>query len=135
MWIKADLVPEEFKTEYKLHDKIHNGYIYMEIQKGMYGLPQSGISANKLLKKRLAKDGYLELPKHITCPVQFKLVVDDVGIKSWEKSISIISSMQLKNITRSHWMKMAVFIVAPRWNGTMTNKFLTFPCMDMSKNN
>eukprot|EP00804_Cyclotella_cryptica_P025224 CCRYP_010323-RA/>CCRYP_010323-RA protein AED:0.29 eAED:0.29 QI:0/0/0/1/0/0/3/0/661 len=51
MRIKTDLVPEEFKQVYKLHDKIHNGFIYMEIRRGCYGLPQSGILANKLLKK------------------------------------------------------------------------------------
>jgi len=62
MRIKADLVPEEFKQQYKLHDKIHNGYVYMEIRRGMYGLPQSGMLANKLLKKRLAEDGYFEPP-------------------------------------------------------------------------
>jgi hypothetical protein len=32
----------------------------MEICKGMYGLPQAGILANKLLKKRLAKHRYFE---------------------------------------------------------------------------
>jgi hypothetical protein len=59
----------------------------MEIRRGCYGLPQAGILANKLLKKRLAKHGYFELPhtpglfKHISRPVQFTLVVDDFGIK------------------------------------------------------
>jgi hypothetical protein len=74
MRIKANLVPDEFKDLYKLHDKIHNGFIYMEIRRGCYGLPQAGILANKLLKKRLAKHGYFELPhtpglfKHISRP-------------------------------------------------------------------
>jgi len=59
----------------------------MEIRKGMYGLPQAGILANKLLKKRLAKQGYYELPhtpglwKHISRPIAFTLVVDDFGVK------------------------------------------------------
>ena len=59
----------------------------MEIQKGMYGLPQAGILANKLLRKRLAKHGYFELPhtpgmwRYIARPVWFTLVVDDFGIK------------------------------------------------------
>ena len=59
----------------------------MEIRRGMYGLPQSGVLANKLLKERLATHGYFELPhtpglfKHISRPVQFTLVVDDFGIK------------------------------------------------------
>ncbi|KAL7480901.1 hypothetical protein ACHAW6_006564 [Cyclotella cf. meneghiniana] len=59
----------------------------MEIRRGCYGLPQSGILANKLLKKRMAQHGYFEVPhtpglwKHIHRPVQFTLVVDDFGIK------------------------------------------------------
>ena len=59
----------------------------MEILRGMYGLPQSGILANKLLKKRLAKQGYYELPHtpgiflHETRQIWFTLVVDNFGIK------------------------------------------------------
>ena len=58
----------------------------MEISRGMYGLPQSVILANKLLEKRLAKQGYHELPHtpglflHETRQVWFMLVVDDFGI-------------------------------------------------------
>ena len=59
----------------------------MEISRGMYGLPQSGILANKLLEKWLSKQGYHELPhtpgilRHETRQVWFTLVVDDFGIK------------------------------------------------------
>jgi hypothetical protein len=37
---------------------IHDGYIYAEIQKGMYDLPQSSILANKLLVKQVATHNY-----------------------------------------------------------------------------
>ena len=53
----------------------------------MYGLPQAGILANKLLKERLLQNGYFEVPhtpglfRHKTRPVWFTLVVDDFGIK------------------------------------------------------
>ncbi len=53
----------------------------------MYGLPQAGILANKLLKKRLRHHGYFEQPhtlglsKHVSRPVWFNLCVDDFGIK------------------------------------------------------
>ena len=59
----------------------------MEIWRGMYGLPQSGMLSNKLLKKYLTEYGYNELPhtpglfKHVTGPVLFSLVVNDFGIK------------------------------------------------------
>ena len=53
-------IPDEIKHEYNLKELLVDGWIYVEIRKGMYGLPQAGILANKLLKKRLAKHGYHE---------------------------------------------------------------------------
>ena len=53
----------------------------------MYGLPQAGILANKILKQRLATKGYYEMPhtpglwKHIHRPITFSLVIDDFDIK------------------------------------------------------
>jgi hypothetical protein len=64
-----------------------NDYVYMEICKGMYGLPQAGILANKLLKKHLAKYGYFEQPhtpglwRHESRQIWFNLAVNDFGIK------------------------------------------------------
>ena len=52
----------------------------------MYGLPQSGLLANELLDKRLNKHGYVQskfvpgLWKHKSCPIQFSLTVDDLGV-------------------------------------------------------
>jgi len=73
--------------EYNLHKLIQNDYIYIEVRKGMYGLPQAGILANNLLKERLATAGYSPtrhtpgLWRHKWRPVTFSLVVDDFGIK------------------------------------------------------
>ena len=50
MRIKASLIPKEIMKQYQITDKIHNGYIYMEIRKCMYGLPQSGIINHTQLK-------------------------------------------------------------------------------------
>ena len=49
---------QEFIDLYELQAKVKNGYVYMEIRRRMYGLPQLGILANKLLKECLAADGY-----------------------------------------------------------------------------
>ena len=47
----ADM-PDDVIAKYNLRDKATNdGYIYCEIQKGMYGLPQAGIIAQQLLEK------------------------------------------------------------------------------------
>jgi hypothetical protein len=61
--------------------------VYIEIQKGMYGLPQAGILTNKLLQRNLAKDGYRPTHHkhghwtHNTRLISFSLVVDDFGVK------------------------------------------------------
>jgi hypothetical protein len=57
------------------------------MQRAVWGLPQAGILANKLLCKRLAPHGYYEckqmpgLWKHTSRPISFTLVVDDFGVK------------------------------------------------------
>ena len=72
---------------YDLAPEIKNGYIYMEIQKGISGLPQANILSNKLLKERLVEYSYMEQPhtpglfKHETWQAIFSLVVADFGIK------------------------------------------------------
>ena len=59
MQIKITDIPDEIFAHYKLHEIVtEDGYIYCEIQKGMYGLPQAGIIAQELLQKRLADVGY-----------------------------------------------------------------------------
>ena len=87
MRIPVNIIPECIMLQYNLAPLVHNGFVVVEIRKGMYGLPQAGILANKRLKKHLAKAGYHEAPRtpglfrHETRPVTFCLVVDDFGIK------------------------------------------------------
>ena len=63
----------------------------MEIRNAIYGLPQAGVLANKLLKKRLAPAGYYKMPhnprlwKHVSRPIAFTLVVDYFGVKYGNK--------------------------------------------------
>jgi hypothetical protein len=54
MKMQITLFPADIIEHYRLKEKVLKGYVYVEIQKGMYGLLQAGIHANKLLKERLA---------------------------------------------------------------------------------
>jgi hypothetical protein len=81
-------IPEEILVEFKLRDIVSKeGSIYIKAIRGMYGLPQSGLLANKLLKKTLNKHSYNRskyipgLWKHKWRPVQFTLVGDNFGVK------------------------------------------------------
>ncbi len=61
MWISIELIPQAFIDEYNLLSKVQNGYVYMQIIKGMYGLPQAGMLAKNFLKERLKEWGQSEL--------------------------------------------------------------------------
>ena len=85
--IKIEDIPEEFIKEYKLLRMVHNGWIYFEIVRGCYGLPQSGMLANNLLRTRLNKNGYFEatttrgLWKNQWRTIQLCLIVENFGIE------------------------------------------------------
>ena len=87
MKIKYDTIPAEIIKQYNLQTLVHNGFVYIEVRKGMYGLKQAGVLANKNLEQLLNKDGYVKtkhtpgLWKHLTRPVTFTLCVDDFGVK------------------------------------------------------
>ena len=87
MFIPITSIPDEIITHYKLRDLVHNGRVYIEIRRGMYGLPQAGILAKQQLTRFLATYGYAPvrhtpgLWRHKWCPISFCLVVDDFGVK------------------------------------------------------
>jgi hypothetical protein len=108
-------VPEEIIKQYYLCEKVDNdGYLYIQVQKGMYGLPQAGILAQELLKQRLNKHGYFqnkaipELWTHQTRPISFTLVVDDFGIKY----VGQEHMMHLISILKEHYK------LSEDWKGT-----------------
>jgi hypothetical protein len=87
MRIPITLIPDEIIQEYHLLTFVHKEYVYVRIDKGMYGLPQAGILANQLLAKRLSKHGYFQsrhtpgLWCHTERLIKFTLVVDDFAIQ------------------------------------------------------
>ena len=60
MKIPLNLFPQWTKTQYNLDTHALNNFVYIEMHRAVWGLPQAGILANKLLKKRLAPHGYYE---------------------------------------------------------------------------
>jgi hypothetical protein len=79
--------PKEIIQKYNLNDLAVDGWVYIEIRKGMYGLKQAGLLAYQLLQTRLAPFGYYParhtpgLWLHQTRPISFTLVVDDSVVK------------------------------------------------------
>ena len=87
MILQLSLLTNEIITHYTLKDIADDGYVYCKIQRGMYGLAEAGILANKLLASRFDREGYYQceftpsLWRHTWRPITFTLVVDDFGVK------------------------------------------------------
>ena len=106
MRMKINDLPPEFVALYNLNEIAdQNGTVYMRIQKGMYGLPQAGILAQKLLEQPLNKHDYQQSPitpglwKHDTRPISFTLCVDDFGVKYVGRE----HAEHLRNVLNEHY--------------------------------
>jgi hypothetical protein len=83
--------PQEIIQKYNLNTLTVNGWVYIKIRKGMYGLKQAGLLANQLLQTRLAPFGYYPARHtpgfwlHKTRPISFTLVVDDLAVRYVDK--------------------------------------------------
>ncbi|KAI2502114.1 Reverse transcriptase (RNA-dependent DNA polymerase) [Fragilaria crotonensis] len=86
MRIPISMLPDAIIEQYNLMPLVHNGHVFVEIRRGMYGLPQAGRLANDQLIKFLAPHGYHPAPltpglwTHTSRDILFSLVVDDFGV-------------------------------------------------------
>jgi len=88
MKVHKKFFPQDIWRKYNLAKLVHtDGFIYIKIKKGMYGLKQAAILAYEFLSTLLKNAGYqpitgtLGLWKHVTKPTVFCLCVDDFGVK------------------------------------------------------
>jgi hypothetical protein len=87
MKMPISFFPTWIIEQYNLQKYVLNGFIYLEIRGAIWGLPQAGILANKLLRKHILPHGYYEcantpsLWKYITRPILFTLVVNNFSVK------------------------------------------------------
>ena len=129
-------MPEEVTEHYNLCDKaIPDGYVYCEIQKGMYGLPLAGIIAQQLLEERLKKHGYCQsqttpgLWKHDTRPISFSLVVDDFGVKyvGEENAQHLLDMVRQYNKCLCDWEGERYCGITIKWDYEGRKVHLTMP--------
>ena len=93
MKVKASHIPHDIKIRYNVDDlTTKDGYVYVEIVKGMYGLKNAAILAYDNLKKNLEKFGYYPVQgtvgvwAHRTRRTRFCVCVDDFGVKYFTKA-------------------------------------------------
>ena len=58
MRIPIKYFTQEIQDEYNIMDIVDNGYVYIDILKGVYGLKEAGILAFNYLVENLAPHGY-----------------------------------------------------------------------------
>ena len=88
MFIPINQIPQEIIDHYHLQIIAHKGKVYVEIRRGMYGLPQAGILAENNLSVSLAA---MVIPLFTTHP--------DYGATNGAPSPSAWSSMILASNT------------------------------------
>ncbi len=87
MCIPISMFPAWIVAQYDLLHKVVKGHIYLKMRWAVWGLPQAGILASKLLRKQLAPHGYFKckqtpgLWKHSTRPILFSLAVNNFCAK------------------------------------------------------
>ena len=109
--IPLSAIPQAIIDQYNLEPLAHKGYVYVEIRKGMYGLPQAGRIANDALVLHLASHGYNQsatipgLFTHESRPISFCLVVDDFCIKyvGKEHADHLVETLQSKYTITQDW--------------------------------
>jgi hypothetical protein len=87
MRLSLAIIPDEVIEKYNLRSIAVDGWVYLEIRKGMSGLKQAGLLAKQLLQKRLEPYGYYperHTPGpclHKSRPIAFTLIGDDFAVK------------------------------------------------------
>ena len=124
MKIPLDLFPVWTREQYHLDKHARDGWVYIEMRRAVWGLPQAGILANKRLRRKLAPFGYHEcantpgLWRHESRPITFTLVVDDFGVKFINKSDAdhLITSIKTTYSLTEDWTGNLYCGISLRWD-------------------
>ena len=117
-------IPQEIIDEYKLLNIVDNqGFVYVKIVKGMYGLNQAGIIAHISLIHHLAPFGYHlarhtpVLWQHETRNTIFTLVVDDFAIKctSLDNAQHLLHALKEKYTISEDWEEKLYIGISLKW--------------------
>ena len=93
MKIPLSAILQAIIDQYNLEPLAHKGFVYVEIRKEMYGLPQAGRIANDALVLHLASHGYNQ---SATIPGLFTHESRPISFCSW--SMTSASNMLAKNM-------------------------------------
>jgi hypothetical protein len=124
MKIPLALFPVWTIEQYNLHTLALDGWVYIEMRRVVWGLPQAGILANKQLRRKLAPFGCYKsvntpgLWRHKSRPLTFTLVVDNFGVKFVNKADvdHLISSIKKTYTLTEDWTGNLYCGIMLEWN-------------------
>jgi hypothetical protein len=133
--IPIKLIPQEIIDQYNLLPLVSDGHVYIEVQKGINGLPQAGIIANQLLARRLVIHGYRQTKctpgiwRHVTRPIQFILVMDDFGVQyvGKEHAQHLIDALETDYTVSKDWTGGLYCGITLQWNYMNKHVDLSMP--------
>ena len=129
-------IPQDIIDEYNLLKIVNNqGYVYVKIFKGMYGLKQAVIIAHRALIHHLAPFGYHParhtpgLCQHETRDTIFTLVVDDFSIKytSLDNAQHLIHALKEKYTISEDWEAKLYIGISLKWDYSKQTVDLSMP--------
>ena len=125
MKFHIETIPQEIIDDYNLLNIVDNqGFVYVKIVKGMYGLKQERIISHKYLIHHLAPLGYHPkshnpgLWKHETRDTVFTLVVDDFAIKytSLDNAQHLLQALKEKYTISEDWEAKLYIVITLKWD-------------------
>ena len=121
--LSINLIPQEVIYEYNFMENKINGFPYVRVEKGIYGLVQAVIIALMALKEHLRPFGYEPVPIntvlwcHNKNGITINLVVDNLGIKYQRKedTLHLIHVHQEKYEITQDWTGSLYIGIALNW--------------------
>ena len=123
--VKPDDIPQEIWDDPRYDIVIEDdGYVYLEVRRGMYGLKEAGVIAFNQLVKHLAPHGYHPMKhtaglwRHETRKTTFALCVDDFGIKyfSMDDANHLLAALRTKYEITVDWTGKLYCGLHLEWN-------------------
>ena len=124
MQLTFDIIPQEIIDKYNLTNIAHNRKVFINIRKGIYGLPQAGMISHDILKNHLEKHicqpvKYTpRLWTHKSRPIYFILIVGDFVIKYVGKKYAehLIQALQEWYKITIDWEGKLYSALTIKWN-------------------
>ena len=127
--------PQCIIDQYNLTSLARNGFVYIQIDGGMYGLPQASLLANQQLVRKLTPAGFVQarhtpgLFVHTSKPIMFALIVDDFGIQYVGKPAAdfLISTLRQDYTITVDWTGAEFCGLHLDWDYTQRSVELSMP--------